>query len=212
MGATPQIPFYLLPGNHDPLDIDIAGMSDGTLIREFAALVEHHLFGCLLCRLKRQRLAGHPPLGVFDVDQILVPKFELVAALSEDPACAGPGDLWVTAGPESLVVLVRSVSNEAVVVVPVITDIEMADDECTVIPADLSPLGMAISAYRRLGVNIPARALDRRIVPMRTVEMLDLSGIDGAFTGLPIEGHGDPRLEVRQWLTDQLLILRTQVT
>ena len=142
---------------------------------------------------------------------MLVPEFELVVARSEDPACAGPGDLWVTAGPESFVVLVRSISDEDAIVVPVVIDIEMADDECTVIPADLSPLGTAISVYGRLRVNVPARALDRRIVPLRTVDLLDLPGIDGAFAGLPIQWQGDPRLEVRQRLVDRLLVLQAQI-
>ena len=196
-----------MPATSHPLDIEIVGLADGALAPESAAPVEAHIADCLLCRIKRQRITGHPPWSPPSADQLAVPDFNLIETRNEDPSRATPGDLWVTAEPDGLMVLVCSVSAEDVIVVPVVVDVEITDEECLVVPADVSPLGTAISVYRRLRVNVPTRALARKV----EVAPLDPSGTDGAYPGPAIALQSDPRLEVRQWLTDQLLALQAGV-
>lgn len=55
----------------------------------------------------------------------------------------------MTNEPDGLMVLVRSISDEDAVVVSVVIDVELADDECMVIPAQPPLLGPAISGGRR---------------------------------------------------------------
>ena len=51
-------------GPAHPLDIELADLVDGALDQARAAEVEAHLAGCLLCRVKCQRLRAAPPLGL----------------------------------------------------------------------------------------------------------------------------------------------------
>ena len=194
-------------GNH-PLDMEIADLVDGFLDPESSDAMEVHLAQCLLCRIKRQRFVGQPRVALSSPSDVTVPEFNLIETLDRQGDSAKAGELWVTKEPASIVVLVRSVGEDVAVVIPIVIDVELADDECQIVPAKLSPLGISISVYSRLRVSIPASALCRKIVPCRDIDLLNLSDIEGVFAGRPIERPDDPRLEIRQWLTDHL----TQLT
>ena len=193
-------------GSH-PLDMEIADLMDGLLDPESSDAMEVHLAQCLLCRIKRQRFVGRPRVALPSLSDVTVPEFNLIETLDRQGGSAKAGELWVTKEPASIVVIVRSVGGGVAVVIPVVVDIELADDECQIVPAKLSPLGISISVYSRLRVSIPASALCRRIVPCRDIDLLNLSDIEGIFAGRPIERSDDPRLEIRQWLTDCLIQL-----
>lgn len=190
-----------------PLDVEIADLVDGLLDPKVHDAVEVHLAQCLLCRIKRQRFVGQPRVGLMSFNDVEMPKFNLIETQDERDTVVQAGDLWVTKGSNGIVVLVRSVDETDAIVVPVVVDVELADDECQVVPAKLSPLGVSISVYGRLRVNVPVSALCRKIISSCSTDLLNLSDIDEVFVGLPIEGPDDPRLEVRQWLTDHLTSL-----
>ena len=190
-----------------PLDVEIADLVDGLLDPKIHNAVEVHLAQCLLCRIKRQRFVGQPCVELMSPNDVEIPKFNLIETQDEQDTVVQAGDLWITKGSDGIVVLVRSVDANDAIVVPVVVDVELADDECQIVPAKLSPLGVSISVYGRLRVNIPVSALCRKIVFSCSTDLLNLSDIEEVFVGLPIEGPDDPRLEVRQWLTDHLTSL-----
>ncbi len=193
-------------GDH-PLDMEIADLVDGLLDPESSGVMEAHLAQCLLCRIKRQRLVGQPRVALSSLSDVTVPEFNLIETLDRQGDSAKAGELWVTKEPASIVVLVRSVGEVGAVVIPIIIDVELADDECQIVPAKLSPLGVSISIYSRLRVNVPASSLCKKIVPCRDIDLLNLSDMEGVYAGHPIERPDDPRLEIRQWLADQLIQL-----
>ena len=196
----------MFPQQH-PLDEEIADFAAGTLAPESAEAVSVHLAGCLLCRIKRQRFAAQPAFTLTALAEVEMPRFEAIELRIEAGSSAEPGDLWVTDGPDGIVVLVRSVEEGDAIVVPVVVDIEVADEECQVITAQMSPLGVAIAVYSRLAVNVPVSALARRVEPRREIDLLNLADGDGISRGAQITEQGDPRLEIRQWLVDRLTSL-----
>ena len=196
----------VLWGSH-PLDVDLADFADGLLDQESADEMEGHLARCLLCRIKRQRFVGQPSVALTIPDDVTVPGFNMVETLDSRGDTAKAGDLWVTQEPSSLVVLVRSVGAVGAVVTPITIDVELADDECQIVPAKLSPLGVPISIYSRLRVNVPVGSLRKKIVPCNDMDLLNLADAEAVFTGPPVERSDDPRLEVRQCLADRLTAL-----
>lgn len=190
-----------------PLDVEIADLVDGLLDPKVHDAVEVHLAQCLLCRIKRQRFVGQPRVRLMSLNDVKMPKFNLIETQDEQDMVVQAGDLWITKGSNGIIVLVRSVDEDDAIVVPVVVDVELADDECQVVPAKLSPVGLSISVYGRLRVNVSVSALCKKIVSSCSTDLLNLSDIEEVFVGLPIEGPDDPRLEVRQWLTDHLTSL-----
>ena len=120
------------------------------------------------------------------------------------------GDLCITRqrGGEDpgIMVLVRARVGETAVVVPVVHDVEIADDECAVVPYALSPTGFPVSVYRTLRASVPAEAIDRKVIPLEgSGGLLEALDHPRSYAGPPIEDAADPRLEVRQWLIECML-------
>ena len=124
-------------------------------------------------------------------------------------AVPSDGEIWLAAGPGGGMVLVRSVfDDERVIVCPVVTDVETADEESRIVPAAMSPLGVSIAVYERLRAVVPVEALSRRLAPSGgALDLLNLSGAAGVGPGPPISEPADRRLDVRRRLTDRLLAL-----
>jgi hypothetical protein len=181
-----------------PLDVDLADLVDGTVDADRAAALEAHLAGCLLCRIKRQRLRDAPPVTL-DLDRAFpAPSFRV--AVPED-AIADPAvdELWLAgAGDERdqrMFVLVLRTQGERVLVAPVTFDVEAADDETLIVGADHSPLHAGLAIYPTLATELPRSLLVQRLGAISTT---------GAGAGAPITGPSDPRIEIRQYLADRL--------
>jgi hypothetical protein len=191
-----------------PLDTDILDLIEGTLDEGSARLIESHLDGCLLCRIKRQRLSAAPPIDFADVRDLAVPVFPRIEVQDAPGTDASRGELWLAAGDEAVMVLIRTVRDHGLVVVPVTLDTEAADDETLVLDDTSSPLAVPLAIYERLTISIGSYALRSRVVPVRDVDLFDLVvGQPGVTRGSAIDGPTDPRLEIRQYLIDRLTAL-----
>lgn len=194
-----------------PLDTDLLDFAEGLLDPAARELIEAHLNGCLLCRIKRQRLTGAPPIDFADVRELTVPGFGKIEVEEASGIDARPGELWLTASDEATMVLVRSVRNNesGLVVVPVTLDVEVGDSGTLILDQPESPLGVPLVIYERLLVSLPSTALSGRVVPVRTaIDLLALGdGDTGVSRGSALEGPADPRLEIRQYLSDRLVAL-----
>lgn len=172
-----------------PLDVDLADLVDGVLDAGRVALVEAHLDGCLLCRLKRRRLEGAPsPAGVGSP----LPSPTLTVPVTEAGGEPAVDDLWLAGDGDRLLVFVRAVAGDRVTVAPVTFDTEAADDEAVIV--EESPFRTAVAVHPALATEIPQAALTAK------VGTLSLAGSPGT----PIAGLTDPRLELRQHLATAL--------
>jgi len=203
-----------------PLDIDLADFADDLVDEARRQALEHHLGGCLLCRIKVRRLRdalGEPPKARYAARSGADESTGIGAALSVTAArvsgadvSAGrptPGQLWAAGNEERLLVLVLREGNGRVVVVPVTFDVPGADEETIVVEAALSPFEMAIAVYPALSAELPGSALVTcfgRLVEADDVDRLIAGAIPGTIRGVPIDGPSDPRLEFRQMLADHL--------
>jgi hypothetical protein len=198
------------PASH-PLDTDLLDFVEDALDDAASRAVEAHLASCLLCRIKRQRLTGASPVEFVDVRGISIPEFGAIEIETAPGTEARPGELWLTASDEATMILVRSIRDHdyGVVVVPVTLDVEVADSGALVLDSSASPLAVPIVIYDRLPVSLPSSALSGRVMATRSgVDLLALvTGEPGVSRGSPLEGPADPRLEVRQYLSDRLVAL-----
>lgn len=193
-----------------PLDTDLMDLVEGTLSPDAIRSVEAHLATCVLCRIKRQRLTNEPPIVFVDLHDVEIPTFGRIETVDASPAAALPGELWLTRGDEATMVLVRRVLDPllGLVAVPVTFDTEVADNGTVVLDAAASPLGLPLAIYDGMLSSLPLDALLSRVVPIRDVDLLTLTvGQPGVSCGSPLEGPGDPRHEVRQYIADRLTAL-----
>ena len=201
---------YSYPASH-PLDTDVLDFVEGVLDDAASRAVETHLTSCPLCRIKRQRLTGVAPIELTDVRDVSAPEFGAIDIEDAPGTEAGRGELWLTNADEAMTVLVRSVRDNdyGVVVVPVTLDVEVADSAALILDESASPLAVPIAIYDRLAVSLPFSALSGRVVPLRSdIDLLVLiAGEPGVSRGSSLEGPTDPRLEVRQYLSDRLVAL-----
>lgn len=194
-----------------PLDTDLLDFVTDALDDGASRAVEAHLASCLMCRIKRQRLTGAAPIDLIDVRTVRVPEFGAIEVNDVPGVAARRGDLWLTASDDASMVLVTTVRDNdyGLVVVPVTLDVEVADSGALVLDASASPLSVPIAIYDRLPVSLPASALSGRVIPLRSgIDLLALAlGDPGVSRGSALEGPADPRLEVRQFLSDRLVAL-----
>jgi hypothetical protein len=206
---------YSYPASH-PLDTDLLDFVEGVLDGAASRVVETHLASCLLCRIKRQRFTGVAPFELTDVRDVRVPEFGAIEVEDAPGTAARRGELWLTNADEAMMVLVRSVreNDYGIVVVPVTLDIEVADSGALILDASASPVAVPIGIYDRLAVSLPSSALFGRVIPLRSdIDLLALvAGEPGVSRGTPLEGSEDPRLEVRQYLSDRLVALDSYET
>jgi hypothetical protein len=198
---------------HHPLDVDLldfaesaAGAARATAT-DPAPPIEAHLADCVICRIKVQRLRDAGPVPLVPLGDVTVPAFSALEVQEAAGESARPGELWLTAADDAAIVLVQSLrgGGTGVSVVPVVTDVEVADSGARVLDAAASPVGVPVAIYDRLVATVPPAALAGRIVPTRDVDLLALTdGDPGVSRGSALEGGADPRHEVRQHLVDRL--------
>jgi hypothetical protein len=123
-----------------------------------------------------------------------------------------PSELWRVGCDEALLVWVRRVFADAVDVVPVVLDIELADQESVVVPAHATSLGMPLALLTGVRGHVGMPAFLQRLgsvevaaqvqeVMAATREGRPPQGVD---VGLPIESDDDQRVEYRQAIADLL--------
>lgn len=195
------------PADRHPLDTDLLDLVDGAIAPSEEVALLQHLEGCVLCRIKTQRLTNQPPITFSELHDLDLPSFETVAAVPSPPSSARPGDLWLTSDDEAVMVLVRKVldTNLGLVVVPVTLDIEVADNGTLILEREATPLPVPLAIYDGMLSSIPFEALQSRIETNSNINLLSLTeGDPGVTRGAPLEGPGDPRHEVRQYIADRL--------
>lgn len=192
-----------------PLDMELLDYVEGACDAETMDSIAAHLALCLLCRIKRQRLTGAPPMELTDVHSVVTLDFVAIDFESGDGQPA-VGQLWLTNADDATIVLITSIraDGNGVVAVPVTLDVEAADQSVVTLDQSASPLDVPLAIYRDLPVSLPIAALGERIVMRSDVDLLALaSDREGVSHGAPIRSAADPRLEVRQYLVDQLTAL-----
>lgn len=194
-----------------PLGSDLLDFVEGAGGDAESRSIAEHLAGCVLCRIKRQRLTNVPPVELTDGQDIALPTFTPIRSERLDGSEAARGDLWTTMGEDTAIVLIRTVREQdwGVVVVPVILDVEVADSGALVLDETASPLRTPIAIYERMTISLPLSALAARVVPVRAgIDLWTIAAGDpGVTRGSGLQGATDPRVELRQYLADRLVAL-----
>ena len=158
---------------HHPLDADLRDLVEGALSPKAAGAVEAHLAGCVLCRIKCQRLGSEPPTDLVDLSEADIPRFHPIDSVDASPATAVPGELWLTGGDEAVMVVVRQILDPSLgLVVPVTFDVEAADSGTVVLDADASPLGLPLAIHDGMPWHLPLDVLRSRMVPTSFSELV----------------------------------------
>lgn len=186
--------------------------------------VEAHVVSCLRCRAHALRLAaeGRQRVTKAAVASLLpgspvLPEVIVDAARDiapEDRPTPAEGELWrardrADAAPGAMAVLVwvRRVFATTALVLPVVLDVEMADDESLLLAADDSLLGVRAAVLTGADTEILATNMTTRIGPLPIAD--DIAAVRQAArgkaalpehvrTGPPIVRDDDQRLEFRQ--------------
>lgn len=182
--------------------------------------VRAHLEQCVACRVRAARLwhaAAPTEPGSEAVSRILAasapgPALPVGAAGARSPGPPRPGELWRAGREEALLVWVRRVLPGAVDVLPVVLDVELADQESLLLPAGSTPLGvpLAVLAGVRAHVGLPAllqlagfAGIAGQVREVMTAAMQGRAPA-GVNVGPPITTAADQRIEYRQVIADLL--------
>jgi hypothetical protein len=186
-----------------------------------AASTLEHLDECLACRvrLSRIRRASGPARASADSLLRIVEASTPLPEVLADVVSGGqdrepqPNEIWRVGRNEALLVWVRQVFEDGVAdVIPLVLDVELADQESVVVGADATPLATETAAMVSLRTHVHTGAF------LNQVGTLDI-GKDvtevmtavregrrpsGVQVGPPIDDDDDQRLEYRQALRDLL--------
>lgn len=186
-----------------------------------AAPVTAHLAECLACRVRYSRIsqaAGIEPLGDDGLRRVIdasTPLPETMAHLvsagfDEEPRA---NEIWRVGRGEALLVWVRQMFGDEVAdIVPLVLDVELADDDSVLIENDATVLGTEIAAMVALRTHIHRGAFLNRIgtldisrdVTEVMTAMREGRRASGIPAGPPVRDADDQRIEYRQVLRDLL--------
>ena len=187
--------------------------------------VSKHLAGCLRCRAHALRLAAskwqrvsQAAVAALLPNSPVLPNGIVVAARDASPSqevAPVAGELWrardrADDGPGATAVLVwvRRVFASTALVLPVVLDIEMADDETLLLGPDESPLGVDAAVLTGVDAEVLTTNLTTRIGFLGIAH--DVSAVrdaarggsaalpQGLRTGPPIVRDDDQRIDFRQ--------------
>jgi hypothetical protein len=218
------------PGDH-PSALELAALSQGALSQQAlpqgalppdgpGPATRQHLETCVACRVRAARLRHEHLPG--DPDQDAVAR--ILQASSPGPAIlaslttenhAGPprpGEIWRVGRDEALLAWVRRVFDDAIDVLPVVLDIDLADQESVFLPARSTPLGTPLALLTGIRGHVSPRAMMQRIgfvnaaAAVHEVMTAARQGRPplGVSVGPPVESDDDQRIEYRQVISDLL--------
>jgi len=182
-----------------------------------------HLAACVECRIRAARLAqagGLPlpsesALARITASQVMVGAAVAAASLpSPDDGPPQPGELWRIGGDEALLVWVRKVFDDAVDVLPVVLDVDLADDQTLLLPASASPLDLDLAVVTSLRAHVHPNAFLTRVHDLGSQTAADVANVmnaaragrppEGVAVGFPVEDPDDQRIEYQKTISDVL--------
>jgi hypothetical protein len=186
-----------------------------------AASMLEHLDECLACRVRLSRIrqaSGPGTPGADSLQRIIdasTPLPETLADVVSDRRAGEPqpNEIWRVGRDEALLVWVRRVFEDGVAdVVPLVLDVELADQQSVVVDADATPLATEIAAMVSLRTHVHLGAFINRVgildIGKDVVEVMTAvregRRPSGVRVGAPINDDDDQRLEYRQALRDLL--------
>lgn len=181
--------------------------------------VRAHLAGCLACRVRMARIAQadglHMPTP--NVVQRIVDASTVVPGATNisderDEFEPEASELWRVGRDEALLAWVRrNFHDGAVDIVPVVLDVDLADEQTVLVKAERSPLGVELGAMVALRTHVHRDAFINRLGTLDISALVEdviaatREGRDStAAIGPPIESDDDDRIEYRQALRDLL--------
>lgn len=186
---------------------------------ERAAAILDHIHDCVACRVRLARISrdlGFEPPDNDSLQRVLAASSPLPDGLGEliraerdgDPQ---PGEVWRVGRDEALLVWTRRVFDDGIAdVVPLVLDVDLADEESVLVRADATPLATELAAMVALRTHIDLGAFINRIgdLDLRKEVNEVMTAVregrrpSGVPVGPPIEDDGDRRIEYRQALRD----------
>ncbi|GAA1290448.1 hypothetical protein Psi02_15350 [Planotetraspora silvatica] len=186
-----------------------------------AAPTLEHLEECLACRVRLARIrraSGPDPASANSLQRIIeasTPLPEALAAIALEGKVGEPqpNEIWRIGRSEALLVWVRRVFEDGIAdVIPLVLDVELADQESVVLSADATPLATETAAMVSLRTHVHTGAFLNRVAILDIGE--DVTEVMTAMresrrpskvrVGPPIDDDDDQRLEYRQALRDLL--------
>lgn len=186
-----------------------------------AASTLEHTNGCLACRVRLSRIrhaSGFAPAGGDSLQRILeastrLPQFLAAVANDKRSGEPQPNEVWRVGRNEALLVWVRQVFEDgAADVIPLVLDVELADQESVLVGADATPLETETVAMVSLRTHVHTGAFLNRVgildIGKDVTEVMTAvregRRPSGVRVGPPIDDDDDQRLEYRQALRDLL--------
>jgi hypothetical protein len=184
-----------------------------------AAAVLSHIHDCVACRIRFVRISrdlGFEPPGEDSVQRVLAASSLLPEGLGEliravrggDPR---PGEVWRVGRDDALLVWTRRVFDDGIAdVVPLVLDVELADEDSILVPVESTPFAPGLVAMVALRTHIDLGAfinrigeldLDKEVGEVMTA-MREGRRPSGVRVGPPIEDDSDRRIEYRQAVRD----------
>lgn len=186
-----------------------------------AASTLEHLGECLACRVRLSRIRRASGLATASADSLqriveastLLPDFLADVVSSGQAGGPRPNEVWRVGRSEALLVWVRQVFEDGVAdIIPLVLDVELADQESVLVGGDATPLAAETAAMISLRTHVHTGAFLNRIgilyIGKDVTEVMTAvregRRPSGVRVGPPIDDDDDQRLEYRQALRDLL--------
>src|SRR5215470_13409220 len=186
-----------------------------------AASTLEHLDECLACRVRMSRIRRAAGLASASADslqrilQAATPLEHVLADVvsSDRDRQPQPNEIWRVGRSEALLVWVRQVFDDGVAdVIPLVLDVELADQESVIVGAKTTPLATETAAMVSLRTHVHVGAFRNRIgildirkdIAEVMTAMREGRRPSGVRVGPPIDDNDDQRIEYRQALRDLL--------
>jgi hypothetical protein len=199
---------------------------EGVLRTGASADEADHLAECVECRVRAARTARADGLPVpsdsalarITSSQTRIGSAVAAASLTaRADAFPNAGELWRVGGDEALLVWVRRVLDGAVDVLPVVLDVDLADEQTLLLPASSTPLGLDLAVVTSVRAHVHPNAFLSRLhnlgqqVAAQIAEVM-AAAREGrpavqAAVGAPVIDPDDQRIEYQQTLADILAAL-----
>ena len=185
--------------------------------------VVDHLNECVECRIRATRLARAaevPAASNSSLSRILASDTRLTSTLVET-AAPGPGartpsagELWRVGEEDALLVWVRKVFDGSADVIPVVLDVDLADDQTLLLPPNATMLGTELGVVTSVRGHVHADAFLSRIDDLGDSVASQVAQVmaaaeegrppSGVPVGTPVHDPDDQRVEYQQTLADLL--------